>query len=184
MVVDIVIIGAGPAGASAGIFTGRAGKKTVLLDNDRSGTSKAWVGNHYAVMGVTGFDLYETGKLQAQKCGAQLVTAEAIAIEPTDTGFCVVTEEEVYETPYVLIASGPGRELAEQAGVELKSGEGRSYIKVDPEGRTNVPGIWAAGLCTGVSMHVAVTAGDGARVAIHMLSEMNGKPYVDHDMMC
>lgn len=33
---DVVIIGAGPAGASAGIFTAKAGKKTMILDNEKA----------------------------------------------------------------------------------------------------------------------------------------------------
>ncbi|KAF0996343.1 Soluble pyridine nucleotide transhydrogenase [Geobacillus sp. TFV-3] len=38
---DIAIIGAGPAGASAAIFAAKAGKKTVLFDNDKGMTKRA-----------------------------------------------------------------------------------------------------------------------------------------------
>jgi hypothetical protein len=35
----------------------------------------------------------------------------------------------------------------------------------------------------GVSVHVAVTSGDGARVAINVISEINGARWVDHDVL-
>jgi thioredoxin reductase (NADPH) len=187
MLYDIIIIGAGPAGASAGIFAARANKKVLIIDNDKSGTKKAWVENHYAVMGITGYDVFETGKKQAEKFGAEIKITEAIAIEQRDEGFHVATEDGAFAGSIVLIAAGPAKELSNKLGLKTKSGiePGASkVIEVDGEGRTNVPGIWAAGLCTGLSMHVAITAGDGARVAINILSEMNGKRYIDHDMMC
>jgi len=39
---DIAIIGAGPAGASAAIYAAKAGKKTLLFDNDKGMTKRAW----------------------------------------------------------------------------------------------------------------------------------------------
>ena len=36
--------------------------------------------------------------------------------------------------------------------------------------RTSVPGVWAAGTAAGVSVHTIITAGDGARVAINLIS--------------
>jgi thioredoxin reductase (NADPH) len=43
---DVVIVGAGPAGASAALFTAKAGKKTLVLDNDKSVTKRARIENH------------------------------------------------------------------------------------------------------------------------------------------
>jgi len=59
----------------------------------------------------------------------------------------------------------------------------KTVLVVDPAGRTNIPGIWAAGTVAGVSVHVAVTAGDGARVAINVISQINGARWVDHDVL-
>ncbi len=50
-------------------------------------------------------------------------------------------------------------------------------------GKTNIEGIWAAGTCAGVSVHTIITAGDGAKVAINLISELNGERYVDHDVL-
>jgi thioredoxin reductase (NADPH) len=184
---DIIIIGGGPAGASAGILAARAKKKVLILDSDKSGTKKAWVANHYAVMGITGYDVFETGKKQAAKAGAEVIQTEAAAVEKRDGSFHVTTGEGVFEGALVLIATGSFKELANGLGLRTQPGiePGASrVIEVDGQGRTSEPGIWAAGVCTGQSMHVSVTAGDGARVAINILSDMHGKRYVDHDMMC
>ncbi|WP_128895419.1 FAD-dependent oxidoreductase [Longirhabdus pacifica] len=185
---DIIIIGAGPAGASAGIFAGRAKKKVLILDNDKSGTKKAWVENHYAVMGITGYDVFETGKKQAEKAGAEIKLTEATQITKNETSFSVETNDgATYEANYIILATGASKKLANQLGVNMKpiSDESKvTIIDADQDGKTNIEGVWAAGIVTGKSMHVAVTAGDGAKVAIHLLTEVNGKEYVDQDMMC
>jgi len=54
---------------------------------------------------------------------------------------------------------------------------------VDAAGKTNVEGVWAAGTIAGVSVHTIITAGDGAKVAINVISELNGERYVDHDVL-
>jgi thioredoxin reductase len=59
----------------------------------------------------------------------------------------------------------------------------KTVIDVDREGKTNIEKIWAAGTVAGVSVHTIVTAGDGARVAINVISELNGERYVDHDIL-
>ncbi|KPD00494.1 hypothetical protein LR69_01146 [Geobacillus sp. BCO2] len=56
-------------------------------------------------------------------------------------------------------------------------------IDVDANGKTNIDGIWAAGTVAGVSVHTIITAGDGAKVAINVISELNGERYVDHDVL-
>lgn len=183
---DVAIIGAGPAGASAAIFTAKAGKKTVLIDNDKSMTKRAWVENHYGVMEITGPDLVETGKKQAVKFGAELVNAQVVNITKIETGFLIQTDDASFETKHVILATGIATDLAEKVGVKTKAGTEpriKTIIDVDASGRTNVDGIWAAGTVAGVSVHTIITAGDGAKVAINIISELNGERYVDHDVL-
>lgn len=183
---DIAIIGAGPAGASAAIFTAKAGKKTLLLDHDKSITKRAWVENHYGVPEVTGPDLVETGKKQAGKFGAELINSAVVHIEKRENGFTVQTEDQSYEAKYVILATGLLADLAEKMGLTTKPGtEPRipKNVVVDANGKTEMDGIWAAGTIAGVSVHTIITAGDGARVAINVISEINGERYVDHDVL-
>lgn len=183
---DVIIIGAGPAGSSAAIFTAKAGKRTIILDNDKSVTKRAWLENHYGAPSISGPDLVETGKKQAEKFGAEILQADTLEIKKAGEGFVVKTENGEYEGKHVVLATGMSVELGEKAGVQTKAGTEpriKAIFDVDQNGKTNIEGIWAAGTCAGVSMHTIITAGDGAKVAINIISELNGERYVDHDIM-
>ncbi len=183
---DIIIIGAGPAGASAAIFTAKAGKKTLLIDSDKSMTKRAWVENHYGVTETTGPDLVEIGKKQASKQGAELIQGTVETIEKAENGFNVVVADKTFETSHVILATGVAVDLAENIGVTTKDGTEpriKTVIAVDADGKTNVEGIWAAGTVAGVSVHTIITSGDGAKVAINVISQLNGERYVDHDLL-
>ena len=184
---DIAIIGAGPAGASAALLAAKAGKKTVVFDNDKGITKKAWVENHYGVMEITGPDLVELGKKQAVKFGAEIVEDSVVNIEKKDGGFAVETEGNgTFEAKHVIFATGVATDLAAKAGVTVTKGtEPRipKVLQVDAEGKTNIEGIWAAGVCAGTSALTIISAGDGAQVAINVISELNGERYVDHDIL-
>lgn len=183
---EIAIIGAGPAGASAAIFAAKAGKKTLLLDNDKSITKRAWVENHYGVPEVTGPDLVETGKEQAKKFGAELVQDTAVNITQSENRFKIQTENNEFEAKHVIMATGLLVDLAEKMGLHTKPGTEpriKTILDVDADGKTNIEGIWGAGTIAGVSVHTIITAGDGAKVAINVISELNGERYVDHDIL-
>lgn len=183
---DIAIIGAGPAGASAAIFAAKAGKKTVLFDSDKGMTKRAWVENHYGVPEISGPELVETGKKQAAKFGAELVETQVTNVQKTDGGFRLETETGSYEAKHVIFATGVATDLAEKIGLRTKPGTEpriKTVIDVDANGKTNIDGIWAAGTVAGVSVHTIITAGDGAKVAINVISELNGERYVDHDVL-
>jgi thioredoxin reductase (NADPH) len=183
---DVLIVGAGPTGASAALFTAKAGKKTLVIDNDKSVTKRAWVENHYGVAEITGPDLVEIGKKQASKFGAEIVQATVSNISKSETGFKVVTDQGEYEATHVILATGMSVDLAETAGLTTKPGTEpriKAVFDVDAAGKTNIDGIWAAGTVAGVSMHTIITAGDGAKVAINVISEINGERYVDHDVL-
>lgn len=184
---DIVIIGAGPAGGSAALFAAKAGKKTLLIDNDKGMTKRAWLENHYGIMEITGPDLIETGKKQAAKFGAELLDAQVTNVTKTDQGLSVEAEGHgSFEAKHVILATGAVVELAAKIGVNIKDGTEpriKHVVDVDAQGKTNVAGIWAAGTCAGVSVHTIITAGDGAKVAINVISELNGERYVDHDVL-
>ncbi|MFK7694874.1 FAD-dependent oxidoreductase [Paenibacillus sp. HJGM_3] len=183
---DIAIIGAGPAGASAAIFAAKAGKKTLVIDSDQSVTKRAWIVNHYGVKETTGPDLVETGKQQAAQFGAELVTGKVSNVTKGADGFTLQTDDASYEAKHVVIATGMFADLAEAIGVTTVPGTEpriKTIVQVDAAGKTSVEGIWAAGTIAGVSMHTIITAGDGAKVAINIISELNGSRYVDHDVL-
>ncbi|GAE28475.1 thioredoxin reductase [Halalkalibacter wakoensis JCM 9140] len=183
---DIAIIGAGPAGSSAAIFAAKDGKKTVVLDNGKGMTQRAWVENHYGVPEVAGPDLIETGKQQATKFGAEFLNDTVVNIVSNDEGFTIEGENETVQAKHVLFATGALSNLAERIGLTVIPGTEpriKSIVEVDKDGRTNKEGIWACGTIAGVSVHTIVTSGNGAAVAINIISELNGERYVDHDIL-
>ncbi|RJS58756.1 FAD-dependent oxidoreductase [Bacillus sp. PK3_68] len=183
---DIAVIGAGPAGASAALFAAKAGKKTIVIDSDKGMTKRAWIENHYGVLEISGPDMVETGKKQAAKFGAEIVQATVSNIVKSENSLQIEADDKTYEANHVILATGVLTDLAQKVGVKTKPGTEpriKTIIEVDSSGKTNINNIWAAGTVAGVSVHSIVTAGDGAKVAINVLSEMNGERYVDHDVL-
>jgi thioredoxin reductase len=144
------------------------------------------VENHYGAEGITGPDLVAIGKKQATKFGATFVTAKATRLTAGDGFITIETDGETYEAGHVILATGMLVDLAEASGVRTKPGTEpriKSIIECTPEGKSSIDNIWAAGTVAGVSMHTIITAGDGAKVAINVISEINGERYVDHDVL-
>ncbi|CAM2812611.1 FAD-dependent oxidoreductase [Paenibacillus sediminis] len=184
---DVIIIGAGPAGGSAALFIAKAGKEVIVLDSNASMTKRAWIENHYGVKEITGPDLLQVGREQAEKFGAKFLDEKVTDVVPSGQAVVVKTESgRSYEASHVIIATGASTELANTIGLKLKDGKEpriKTVIDVDAAGRTSKERIWAAGTVAGVSVHTIITAGDGAKVAIEIISELNGERYVDHDVL-
>src|SRR3984893_15688507 len=186
---DLAIVGGGPAGASAATFTARAGLQTVLIDDDAGMTRRAMVNNHLGFpAGVTGPDLVDNGKAQAAHAGAEVVHGKVVELQRRgDEAFSIRTEDgQSYDAKQVILTLGANPELARQAGITTKPGTEpriKEIVDVDAEGRTSLPGVWAAGTAAGVSVHTIITAGDGARVAVNLISGTKGERHVDHDML-
>ncbi|MCD8511698.1 MAG: FAD-dependent oxidoreductase [Bacillus sp. (in: Bacteria)] len=183
---EIAIIGAGPAGASAALFAAKAGKKTLVIDSGKSMTSRAWVENHYGVNEITGPDLLNTGKKQARKFGAEVIDDTVTDILENGENFTIQGDKDSYEVKHIIFATGAMTDLAEKIGLTVIPGTEpriKLIVEVDNDGRTNKERIWAAGTVAGKSVHTIITAGDGASVAINVISHLNGDRYVDHDIL-
>ena len=185
---DVAIVGGGPAGASAATFTARAGLQTVLIDADAGMTRRAMVNNHLGFPeGVTGPELVDSGKAQAATAGAEVVAGKVVELQRAGDGFRIRTEAgQDFEAKQVVLTLGANPELARTAGIATKPGTEpriKEIVDVDAEGRTSMPGVWAAGTAAGMSVHTIITAGDGARVAVNLISATKGERHVDHDAL-
>jgi len=188
MAYDVAVIGGGPAGASAATFTARAGLQTVVIDADAGMTRRAMLNNHLGFPeGVTGPELVDNGKAQAARAGATLIDGKVVSLEKSGETFTAKTEDgQSIEAAQVILTLGANAELARTAGVKLREGTEpriKEVIDTDAQGRTSLPGVWAAGTIAGASVHTIITAGDGARVAINLISGVKGERHVDHDVM-
>lgn len=185
---DVAVVGGGTAGGSAAVFLAKGGMKTLVIDNDKGQTRRAWIDNHYGFAdGISGPDLVDAGRKQAERLGAEWQVGQVVEVTREGEGFALKTEDgRRFEAKQVLLATGAAMGLAEALGLEFTEGREARYprvVKVDIDGRTSATGIWAAGILAGVSAHTIITAGHGAHVAVAILSEREGKRHVQHDVL-
>jgi len=107
---DVVIIGSGPAGLTAAIYTSRAGLKTLVI----AGTT--WGGQLMLTREVENFPGFENGILgptlmeemrkQAERCGAELIFEHATSADFKSDPFTVNVGSKVYQAKTIIIATG------------------------------------------------------------------------------
>ncbi len=125
----VAIVGGGPTGLSAAIYTARADRRTLVFD-DGGGTTRDVdvMENVYGFPeGVTGPELVEIGQRHARKYGAEIVEEEVVRIEPEGERYRVETTVEEYLVEGVILATGATYERPAIADVERFEGQGVSY---------------------------------------------------------
>lgn len=130
MKTDVLIIGGGPAGLTAGIFTTRAGLSTVLIERLTIGGQASLtylVENYPGFDKISGFDLTDRMAKQAEANGVDIMYGTVNSLDKSEHGFIVKTNDETYEADKVIIACGcKTRRLGLINEVEL-TGHGVSY---------------------------------------------------------
>ncbi|AGG06179.1 MULTISPECIES: thioredoxin-disulfide reductase [Dehalococcoides] len=128
---DVIIIGGGPAGLTAALYTGRSKLKTLVIERAFVGgqiTRSEKVDNYPGFPeGITGFDLTQQMQIQAEKYGVEITSAEVNAIHKTKDHFEVVTETGGLSGRCIIICGGTERNKLEVPGEEEFSGRGVSY---------------------------------------------------------
>ena len=127
---DVVIIGGGPAGLTAGIYLLRAGMDVLLLEAMGVGGQVAqtdelqnWPGEDY----ITGGDLVAKFENHAKKFGLQIEFAEVNAVEDKGSYRRVATDSGTYDTRAVIVCSGAKPRKLGAKGEEEYAGKGVSY---------------------------------------------------------
>ena len=130
--VDVVIIGAGPAGISAALYAKRANKNVLVIYNGKSNLEKAEkIDNYYGFEnGITGKELYEAGIRQAKNLGVEVKEEEVLNLELTLDGFAVKTVDNVYEAKTCIIATGNKKLRPNIDGIVEFEGKGVSYCAI------------------------------------------------------
>ena len=130
--VDVVIIGAGPAGISAALYAKRANKNVLVIYNGESNLEKVEkIDNYYGFEnGITGKELYEAGIRQAKNLGVEVKEEEVLNLELTLDGFAVKTVDNVYEAKTCIIATGNKKLRPNIDGIVEFEGKGVSYCAI------------------------------------------------------
>ncbi len=128
---DVIIIGGGPAGLSAGIYTARARLNSLLVERGAVGgqiVNAEWVENYPGfVESVSGFDLAEAMHKQATKFGLEMLLADVTGISKKGKRFVASTSGGDFEAKAVIIASGLERQELGVPGEAEFTGKGVSY---------------------------------------------------------
>jgi thioredoxin-disulfide reductase len=129
---DVIIIGAGPAGVSAGLYTKRANKKTLIIYNNESSLEKATkIENYYGFEnGISGEELYKRGIEQAKNLGINVKKEEVIKIDKIKDIFEVKTVNENYTAKNVVLATGNKKNKPDIKNIEKFDGKGVSYCAI------------------------------------------------------
>jgi len=129
---DIIIIGAGPGGLTAGIYAGRQGTKNLIIDRDLAGGLGREVPemeNYPGYDNISGLELIEKMKQQATKNCELKEMEEVTEIIRTDDEyrFTVKTSKDEYQTKSIILATGSSHRHLEAKGEDEFKGKGVSY---------------------------------------------------------
>lgn len=129
---DLIIIGGGPAGIAAGIYASRKKIKSLLITDSFGGQSivsdkiENWIGEKE----ISGFELAKKleSHLKSQQ-GIEILENELVSkIEKIENGFKVFTNNnKVFETKYILVASGSSHRKLNVLGEKEFEGRGVFY---------------------------------------------------------
>ena len=128
---DVVIIGAGPSGYTAGIYCSRAGYDTLILSGILPGgqlVNTTEVENYPGFEnGIMGPDLMIDMRKQCQRMGTTIVDDEVVDVDFRRKPFKVLTASEEYEGKSVIIATGANPRKIGLEGEQTFGGKGVSY---------------------------------------------------------
>jgi thioredoxin reductase (NADPH) len=127
---EVIVIGGGPAGLTAGLYASRAGLKTLLCERGTFGgqiVNARQVDNYPGFPeGISGFDLASLMHQQATKYGLETITAEITDVK-TGRAYNVITTEGDFEAEVIIIAAGSEYRKLGVPGEEKLLSRGVSY---------------------------------------------------------
>ena len=132
MIFDVTIIGAGPAGLSAGLYAARAKLSTIIIEKMYPGGQAAMtyrIENYPGFSdGIGGAELAEAMKSQAERFGAKILNNGAVKIVKKDNIFNIIldNDDNVEAKTVILAAGASAKKLGVKGEIEF-TGRGVSY---------------------------------------------------------
>lgn len=134
---DVIIVGAGPAGISASLYTIRRNLKTLIIYKEKSALEKSTkIENYYGFEnGINGEELYKIGIRQAQNIGAEVIKDEVTNIKidylnEKEYTFKVETLNDEFKAKSVILATGNKKNKPNIKNMDKYEGKGISYCAI------------------------------------------------------
>ncbi len=134
---DVIIVGAGPAGISASLYTIRRNLKTLIIHKEKSALEKSTkIENYYGFEnGINGEELYKIGIRQAQNIGAEVIKDEVTNIKidylnEKEYTFKVETLNNEFKAKSVILATGNKKNKPNIKNMDKYEGKGISYCAI------------------------------------------------------
>ena len=129
---DILVLGGGPAGATAAIYAARGGQSVTLVYEDGGALARAErIENYYGFpTSITGPDLFRQGLEQARAMGVTIVKAQILGLGFGQEGLEAETTAGTLAAPAVILATGTQRRRPRIPGLDELDGAGVSYCAV------------------------------------------------------
>ncbi|MBR3213576.1 MAG: FAD-dependent oxidoreductase [Methanosphaera sp.] len=130
---DVVIIGAGPAGLTAGIYAGRAGLDALIIDSKQVGgtvNNAPLIENYPAFEAIEGMKLIEMMASQTKKYAEIKEFTPVTEVSKTKDNFIIKTSDDDIEAKNVIFATGTNVRSLDAPGIEEYTGRGVSYCAV------------------------------------------------------
>lgn len=127
----VIIVGSGPAGISAALYTRRANIQTTVISNNLGALLKTdKIENYYGFAdAISGAELYKNGIEGAKRLGVEFIDGEAVSLS-YDGKFTVKTSDNSYTADGVILATGASRLAPAIKGLKDFEGKGVSYCAV------------------------------------------------------
>ena len=129
--IEIAVVGGGPAGLTAALYAARAGRQVTVFEGNSFGgqiTQSPLVENYPGLANVSGMELGDRMYVQAEQAGATLSFSGVEALQKTEHGtFLLATDDGTLEARAVIYAAGAAPRHLKLPGEEALVGRGLSY---------------------------------------------------------
>ena len=182
---DVVVVGGGPAGCSAGVFTARYGLDTVVFDRGNSSIRRcAYLENYLGFpAGIDVATLYGLMHDHAEEAGCDLVSDMVESADRDDGGFVVETQDgRTVRSEHVVAAARYDadylRPLGDEAAMFVThdhGGEEHEHFDADypaADGTTPIDGLYVAAPAGDADAQAITAAGHGARVGRTIIADV------------
>ena len=127
---DVIIIGKGPAGISASLYTLRSNLKTLIIGKESLLEKTLNIENYYGIIKISGKDLLKTGEEQVKRLGGEILEDEVLDIKLEGNIKKVITKDKEFETKSILIATGDKKINLKIDNMKRFEGNGISFCTV------------------------------------------------------